>query len=218
MPRFMLAAGGLTMAISRMGRGTQDGDASMQLRNSERRWGAVSQLLHWGILVLLVWLSWRGLSMVEMRPTPAKIQAYALHKSMGLTLLALVVLRLVWRMIAGAPKVVAGTPTWQARVASATHLALYVLMFAIPISGWVFNSASGFPLQWFKAVNLPAIAGRSEDLAALSRDVHEYGFWLLLVLVLAHAGAALYHHVFQRDDTLRRMLPARRDDAAASRS
>src|SRR5690606_33526113 len=93
-------------------------------------------------------------------------------------------------------------------VASLTHWALYALMFAIPISGWVFNSASGFPLQWFKQFNLPAIAARSEELAALSRQVHELGFWLLVLLVLAHAGAALFHHVVQRDDTLRRMLPS----------
>ncbi|QDW66927.1 cytochrome b [Luteimonas granuli] len=186
----------------------------MQLRNSDRRWGAVSMLLHWAILGLIAWLAWLGLTMVDMPPTPAKINAYALHKSLGLTLLALVALRLAWRLFAGAPKPVPGTPTWQERIASATHWALYALMFAIPISGWVFNSASGYPLQWFKQFNLPAIAGRSEDLAATAVQVHEYGFWLLLLLVLAHAGAALYHHLFQGDDTLRRMLPAlRRADA-----
>ena len=182
----------------------------MQLRNSDRRWGAVSMLLHWAILGLIAWLAWLGLTMVDMPPTPAKINAYALHKSLGLTLLALVALRLAWRLFAGAPKPVPGTPTWQERIASATHWALYALMFAIPISGWVFNSASGYPLQWFKQFNLPAIAGRSEGLAATAVQVHEYGFWLLLLLVLAHAGAALYHHLFQGDDTLRRMLPALR--------
>jgi cytochrome b561 len=182
----------------------------MQLRNSDRRWGAVSMLLHWAILGLIAWLAWLGLTMVDMPPTPAKINAYALHKSLGLTLLALVAFRLAWRLFAGAPKPVPGTPTWQERIASATHWALYVLMFAIPISGWVFNSASGYPLQWFKQFNLPAIAGRSEGLAATAVQVHEYGFWLLLLLVLAHAGAALYHHLFQGDDTLRRMLPALR--------
>ncbi|MGY0799580.1 cytochrome b [Lysobacter sp. A286] len=185
----------------------------MQLRNSNRRWGAISQLMHWAILVLIVWLAWLGLTMVDMPPTPAKINAYALHKSLGLTLLALVALRLVWRLFAGAPKPVTGTPTWQARIADATHIALYVLMFAIPLSGWAFNSASGYPLQWFKKFNLPAIAGRSEELAALSIQVHEYGFWLLLLLVLAHAGAAFYHHIFQGDETLRRMLPILRRSA-----
>lgn len=186
----------------------------MHLRNSTQRWGAVSQLLHWAIVFLLGWLAWRGLTMVDMPPTPAKINAYALHKSVGLTLLVLVALRLAWRLFAGTPAPVAGTPRWQERIASITHWALYALMFAMPLSGWVFNSASGYPLQWFKRFNLPAIAGRDEGLADLAIQVHEYGFWLLMLLVVMHAGAALYHHLFQGDDTLRRMLPALRRNRA----
>lgn len=180
----------------------------MPLRNSSTRWGAVSMLLHWTIVVLLGWLAWLGLTMVDMPPTPAKINAYALHKSLGLTLLALVAMRLAWRLFAGAPAPVPGTPGWQARIASATHWAMYVLLFAMPLSGWLFNSASGYPLQWFKQFNLPAMVARNEELAQAAIQVHEYGFWLLLLLVLAHAGAAFYHHLFQGDDTLRRMLPA----------
>lgn len=182
----------------------------MQLRNPPDRWGPISMLLHWAIVGLIGWMAWLGLTMVDMPPTPAKINAYALHKSLGLSLLALVTLRLAWRLVAGAPAPVAGTPAWQARIASTTHWAMYGLLFAIPLSGWVFNSASGYPLQWFKRFNLPAIAGRSEELAATAIGVHEYGFWLLLLLVLVHAGAAFYHHLFQGDDTLRRMLPALR--------
>ncbi|NLG60552.1 MAG: cytochrome b [Gammaproteobacteria bacterium] len=182
----------------------------MTLRNTGHRWGWVSQLLHWLILAMLAWLGWRGLTMVDMDPSPAMIEAYALHKSVGLTLLALVALRLAWRLFAGSPRPVPGTPTWQKRMADLTHAALYVLMFAIPLSGWLFNSASGYPLQWFKLFNLPAIAGSSEALADLASQVHVVGFWLLVLLVAAHAGAALYHHFVQRDDTLRRMLPQRR--------
>ena len=190
----------------------------MQLRNSTARWGAVSQLLHWAVVILIGWMAWLGLTMVDMPPTPAKINAYALHKSLGLTLLALVALRLAWRLFAGAPAPVPGTPGWQHRIASATHWMLYALLFAIPLSGWVFNSASGYPLQWFKRFNLPAIAGRSEELAATAIQVHEYGFWLLIVLVLAHAGAAFFHHLFQGDDTLRRMLPSLRRAPAPART
>ena len=179
----------------------------MHLKNRADRWGAFSQLLHWTILLLLVWIAWLGLGMVDMPNTPAKIGTYALHKSLGLTLLALVVLRLAWRVYAGAPVPAAGTPTWQARVASLTHVALYVLMFSLPFSGWLFNSASGYPLQWFKWINLPALADRDEGLAKLAVGVHEYGFWLLVALVAVHAGAAVYHHAVQRDDTLTRMLP-----------
>ncbi|KRG75741.1 cytochrome B561 [Stenotrophomonas ginsengisoli] len=182
----------------------------MSLRNTAQRWGAVSQLLHWGIVALIAWMAWLGLTMVDMPPTPAKINTYALHKSVGLTLLVLVVVRLAWRLYAGAPRAVPGTPTWQARIASLTHVALYVLLLGIPLSGWLFNSAAGYPLQWFKQFNLPALAGKDEGLAELAISIHEWGFWALLALVALHASAALYHHLFQGDDTLRRMLPGYR--------
>lgn len=181
----------------------------MDLKNRSDRWGGISQLLHWAIVLLLAWIAWLGLTMVDLPNTPAKISTYALHKSLGLTLLALVTLRLVWRLYAGAPAPVAGTPGWQARIASLTHVGLYVLLFAMPLSGWLFNSASGYPLQWFKRFNLPALAGRDPGLAELAGNLHEAGFWLLATLVMLHAGAALYHHFVQRDDTLRRMLPSR---------
>ncbi|TKS54630.1 cytochrome b [Luteimonas yindakuii] len=180
----------------------------MQLRNAPDRWGPVSKLLHWTIVVLIGWLAWLGLTMVDMPTTPAKIDAYALHKSLGLTLLALVTLRLAWRLYAGAAHALSGTPRWQTRIAGITHAGMYVLMFVIPLSGWLFNSASGYPLQWFRQFNLPALAGQDAMLAQSARLVHEVGVWLLLALVAMHAGAALYHHFVQRDATLRRMLPS----------
>ena len=185
----------------------------MQLRNPARSWGLVTRLLHWTIVGLIGAMAWLGLSMVDMPPTPAKINTYALHKSVGLTLLALVVVRVIWRLLAGAPRPVAGTPSWQARIASLTHIGLYVLLLAIPFSGWLFNSASGYPLQWFKQFNVPALAGQDEGLAQLAHQVHVWGFWLLIAMIAAHAGAALYHHLFLGDDTLRRMLPGYRPTA-----
>ena len=80
-------------------------------------------------------------------------------------------------------------------------------LFAIPISGWVVNSSAGFPLQWFGLFNLPAIVERSHDLHEIAEEAHELMFWLLALMVAAHAGAAFYHHLFQQDATLARMLP-----------
>lgn len=179
----------------------------MALKNSIDRWGPISQLLHWTIVLLILGQGTVGLVMTEMRNSPDKIQIYALHKSFGLTILALVAARLLWRWYAGTPRPVPGTPDWQERIASLTHAALYVLLFAIPISGWVLNSAAGFPLQWFGLFNLPAIAGKNHDLHELAEDVHEWLFWALVALALVHAAAAFYHHLFQRDATLARMLP-----------
>lgn len=179
----------------------------MPLKNTADRWGGVSQLLHWAIGVLILVMAYLGLTMTDLPNGPDKIRTYALHKSIGLTILALVALRLVWRLYAGSPAPVPGTPPWQARLAGLVHLAIYALLFAIPLSGWVLNSAAGFPLQWFGLVNLPKIVATSRDLHELAEEMHELMFWTLVLLVVAHAGAAVWHHLFQRDATLARMLP-----------
>ncbi|MET0327963.1 MAG: cytochrome b [Luteimonas sp.] len=179
----------------------------MTLKNTSERWGGVSQWLHWLVVLLILTTGVMGLVMGDMRNSPTKIEIYALHKSLGLSILALAILRLVWRLYAGAPRPVPGTPRWQDRLASTTHWLLYGLLFAIPLSGWTFNSAAGYPLQWFKLFNLPALVERDADLRQLAGNVHELLFWTLVGLALLHAAAALYHHVFRRDDTLARMLP-----------
>ena len=179
----------------------------MTVKNTPERWGSISQLLHWVMLAMILTMAYLGLTMGDLPNGPDKIQTYALHKSIGLTILALVVLRLLWRLYAGIPHPVPGTPAWQERIASLTHWAIYGLLFAIPISGWVLNSAAGFPLQWFHLFNLPAIVGKDRNLNELAKDAHEIMFWALVGLVAAHAGAAFFHHIFQRDATLARMLP-----------
>jgi cytochrome b561 len=179
----------------------------MTLRNTDERWGPVSQLLHWMIVLLILGQGSVGLLMTGMRNSPDKIQVYALHKSFGLTILALVVLRLLWRWYAGTPRPVPGTPRWQARIAALTHWGLYALLFAIPLSGWVLNSAAGFPLQWFGVFNLPAIAAKDHGLREFAEDLHPFLFWTLVALAVVHAAAAVYHHRFRHDATLARMLP-----------
>lgn len=179
----------------------------MTLKNTSDRWGGISQLLHWLVVVLILAMAWLGLTMGDLPNGPDKIETYALHKSIGITILALVALRLLWRLYAGTPRPVPGSPRWQERIASLTHFAIYALLFAIPLSGWILNSAAGFPLQWFHLVNLPYIVEKNHDLHELAEQAHEIMFWLLALLVVAHAGAAFYHHLFQRDATLARMLP-----------
>ncbi|HZH43661.1 MAG TPA: cytochrome b [Lysobacter sp.] len=188
----------------------------MSWKNAEDRWGPVSQLLHWLIVVLIVTMAVLGLTMVELPAGATKVRVYALHKSLGLTVLALATLRLGWRLFAGAPRPLAGMPPLQRRAAQVTHAALYVLLFALPLSGWVINSSAGFPLQWFGLIDLPALTATDEALHERAEAFHENAFWLLIVLAVAHAGAAFYHHLFLQDDTLRRMLPGRRSAGSTS--
>jgi cytochrome b561 len=175
-------------------------------RNTAERYGWVSITLHWLTVLLIVGLVLVGMWMTDLPNGPQKIQIYALHKSTGLTVLALSTLRLAWRFIAGAPPLVP-MPSWQRLAAHASHVGLYVLLLAIPLSGWLFNSAAGFPLKWFGLVRVPPLAAYDPALKALARETHETLAWTLVALAVLHAAAALQHHFMHRDATLHRMLP-----------
>ena len=179
----------------------------MTAKNLER-WGAVSQCFHWLIVVLILAIATIGLVMGDLPKTPKYFWVFTLHKSLGITVLVLAVLRLAWRLYAGAPAAVPGTPRWQARIASLTHWALYALIFAMPLSGWLYDSSSGLrPFRWFGLAEMPKLSPPNESLSHLSHEIHETLFLVLAGLVTAHALAALYHHFFQNDATLTRMLP-----------
>jgi cytochrome b561 len=170
-------------------------------------WNGFSITLHWLVAAMVLGLAVVGLFMTELPNNPTKLRIYALHKSMGLTVLALVGLRLAWRLLRPAPSPVPGTPRWQQVAATATHWAMYVLLFAIPLSGWAYNSAANFPLQWFGLFNLPDLIAADLDAKPFWKAVHWWSFCTLAALALMHAGAALKHHYLDRDATLVRMLP-----------
>jgi cytochrome b561 len=176
------------------------------LRSTEHGWGALVRAFHWLIAVLIVAQGVIGLSMVQMGLTPAKVRVFALHKSIGITILALVLLRIAWRLSERRPADAPTMPGWQRRAAHGLHLALYVLILAIPLSGWWFNSAANAPLVWFGWLDLPSLTG-GLDTAWKPRALllHQTLFWILVALLVLHVGAALWHHFRQRDDVLRRM-------------
>lgn len=179
----------------------------MTLRNNSDRWGSLSIGLHWLTFILILSLAIVGFVMTDLPNGPLKIQIYALHKSTGLTVLALTAIRLLWRLISKSPKITANTPAWQALVAKLTHGILYLLLFAMPISGWLYNSAAGFPLKYFGLFKLPKLSGYDPQLKEWAGDAHETFFYILALLMLIHAGAALKHHYLDKDNTLTRMLP-----------
>ena len=182
----------------------------MSLKNTVDRWGGVSQCLHWTIAALILLIGLVGLVMGELPRSPKYFWVYTAHKSLGLIVLALVLVRIGWRLYAGAPRPVPGTPRLQALLASATHGAIYLLILALPLSGWIYDSANALrPFRWFGLVEVPKLVAPDEALAASAHGAHEWLFWLLMALVAGHAGAALYHHFIQRDATLARMLPRR---------
>lgn len=189
----------------------------MTLRRTKNQWSAPAKFFHWVIALAILANGTWGLLMDLARSPMQKINWMAYHKSIGLTVLALLLLRVLWRWIDARPPE-EPVPRWQQRAAQVTHGLLYVLIGAIPLSGWWFNSLRGFPLQWFKLFNLPALAGKNEPLAKVAFTVHEYLFWTLLAVLVLHVGGALKHHFVDRDNVLRRMLPFGHPKATAGRS
>ncbi len=136
----------------------------MSLRSNDRQWGSVAKFFHWIIALGILGNGIFGLLMDLAHSPMQKINWLALHKSIGLTVLALVLLRMLWRWADGRPRE-EPAPRWQQLAAQAAHGVLYVLIVLLPLSGWWFNSVSGKPLQWFKQFNLPALVAKNDDAA-----------------------------------------------------
>jgi len=181
----------------------------MPLRSNADRWGALAGAFHWIIMLLILAQAAIGLTMVNLPRRPSVFAIYNLHKSIGLTILALAVLRLAWRAFDRRPQDPPGMPNWQRRIAHATHWLLYVLIFAVPLSGWLFDSATALrPLHWWGAITMPSLTGGpAPDWADFTRSLHHFLFWLLVAVVVGHVAAALKHHFIDRDNVLRRMWP-----------
>lgn len=179
----------------------------MPLRSTTDGWGLLARGFHWLVAALIVVQAAIGLYMVDMALTPGKVRVFALHKSIGLSVLALVLLRLAWRLFDRRPREPVGAPAWQHRLARTTHVVLYLLILAIPLSGWWFNSASNAPLSWFGLFPVASLTGGYDPVwKPRALLLHQGLFWILVALLVLHVGAALWHHYRRRDDVLRRML------------
>jgi len=175
-----------------------------------QRYTTTAIVFHWLIAVLLVGAFTLGLVMTDIPGfTPAKLRYYAWHKWAGVTVLLLALLRLLWRLKNRPPALAASMPAWQRGAAHGLHHLLYVLMFAVPLSGYFYTLAAGIPVVYFGLFKLPVFIAKDPALAAVLKGLH---YWLVMsmaALVGLHVLAALKHAVVDRDGTLRRMLPGR---------
>ena len=178
------------------------------------RYSAVAITLHWLLGLGIVALFGLGVYMADLPFSPWRMKLYNWHKWAGITLLALSVLRLLWRITHRPPALPAAItqamPAWQNLAHHATHHLLYVLFFVVPLLGWAYSSAAGFPIVWFGQITLPDFVPADKALAELIKPLHELSAFALMGLASLHIAAALKHQWIDRDGLLERMLPARR--------
>ena len=180
------------------------------LRNTRTRWGALSQLLHWLIAALIGVQIGLGLTGADLPLGMSKLTTLARHKSFGLTILALTLIRLVWRAMNPTPALPGAFKAYERRLALATHASLYVLLIALPMTGWIMSSARGFPVSWFNLVQLPNLVAPSPPLYHVMVLTHGVLASALGLILILHIAAAIRHHFVLHDEVLRRMLPAPR--------
>ena len=163
--------------------------------------------LHW-LIALLVFVTFPvGVVMYEMALSPDKLRMLSYHKWLGVTVFILLVVRLVWRVAHKPAPLDAATPQWQMIAAKAVHALLYVLLLAIPLSGWLMSSAKGFQTVYLGVLPLPDLLSKDKALGDALAELHKILNITMLLLVIAHMTAALKHQFVDRDGTLARMLP-----------
>lgn len=172
------------------------------------RYGAAARGLHWATAALVAVIAALGvwIGFFEPKDEALKLRLYNVHESLGLTVLALTLARLAWRAGHPPPPLPADLPRPVRAAAGATHAALYALLLAMPVAGFLATNAWGFPLRWFGLVAVPSPIGRDPALAPLLSAAHAWMALALALLLALHAGAALWHHLGRRDGVLRRML------------
>jgi cytochrome b561 len=182
------------------------------LHNTPESWGAVTKFLHWSMALLIFTLFALGWTADLLPRSPLKIDVFIWHKSLGILALTLVVIRLLWQLANPTPRPPTDTKPWEHVAAKSAHAFLYILMIAMPISGWVINSAANVPFKVFWLVPLPNLTGPNQELRDVAETAHLAMFFLFATVLVAHIGAAIRHHVVKRNNVLTRMLPGSGDD------
>jgi cytochrome b561 len=177
--------------------------------NATKRYSSIAIILHWVLALALISIFCFGVYMADLPFSPQRLKLFNWHKWAGISILFLSALRLLWRVTHPAPALPAqielGMPAWQLKAHHATHLALYALFFIVPLVGWAYTSASGFPVVLFGQFPLPDLLGPDKALAALIKPWHQISAFALAGLAALHIAAALKHQLIDRDGLLKRM-------------
>ncbi|BAI98205.1 cytochrome b [Sphingobium sp. TA15] len=168
------------------------------------RYGNVARALHWIMAILILFNLFLGFAHDAL---PRDWKVMPVHKSIGLTVLALAVARILWRFTRRAPALPAGMPAWERGAAHATHFAFYAFMLVLPLTGWIMISAGDRPLNWFFLFDVPKFAvAKGDAIVGISGEAHEILGFAWAALLVLHGLAAMRHHFILKDGVLRRMI------------
>lgn len=170
-------------------------------------YGTTDRILHWVTAVLIIPMVVAGMVMTRQVDRPLQDALFIFHKNAGVLLLLLMAFRIVWRLTHPAPPLPTEMPAVQRLAAQATHLGLYVLVMLMLVSGYVRVVAGGFPIELLDALGVPPLLPRSEAIAATAKSIHAVAKFGLILLILAHVGAAALHGLLLRDGVFSRMWP-----------
>ncbi|NVJ90186.1 MAG: cytochrome b [Methylocystaceae bacterium] len=179
----------------------------MAIRNTPEVYGSVSKTFHWLIFIGFIALYAIGFYMTSLPLGPEMFEKIVLHKSIGIVVLGLVVLRLLWRFFNPAPVLPDNMPPIERLGAHVSHIALYSIMIVMPLSGWAMSSAANFPISVFGWFTLPSLMAPSKPAVEFLKEFHEVMAWVILFLLTIHIAAALKHHFINKDNVLKRILP-----------
>ncbi len=177
----------------------------MSFKNTETKFGSIAISLHWLMAIIIIGMLALGLYMTGLPKSALKLKLYGWHKEFGMLILMLAAARISWRLSNINPSL-ASLPSWERLGALAVHWMLYLLMFAMPITGWLITSAAGFPVSFFGLFLIPTIVPADENWLKIFETMHEWIAYGLIALIIGHTLAALKHHFIDKDDIFRRML------------
>jgi cytochrome b561 len=177
------------------------------LRNSKEAYGILAQVLHWLVACFILIQFILGVYAASLPLSMARLQWLSTHKSIGMTLLLLLLLRALWRWIDPPPPLPDSLARWERRAALMMHAALYITPVLAILAGWLYASATGLSVNWFGRVLVPDLIAKNSQLAPLLKTLHQTLAVLLGLFLSAHIGAALRHALILKDGVLLRMLP-----------
>ena len=176
----------------------------MGLKNSSDNYGLISKNLHWILAVLLLLNFSLVFVMGELEKSPLRSSLFYFHKSMGILLLGLIILRLLWRVINTTPMHLSNNQLIK-RISKFVHYSFYLILLIVTFSGWIYSTARAGPVDVFGLFYMPAIVEKDNVIGQIAKDVHIYSVYIFISFVIIHIFASIYHHFFLKDKTLKRM-------------